>query len=103
MSPFVSKKQARYAFATKQPWAKEWADKTDFKKLPESVSKKKCMKFPTPIAKKKCMKFPTLKKSDGGGFGGAGTGLTTTGTGVGVIPAYGMGSYPKTRKKRKVR
>jgi hypothetical protein len=39
--PFVSKKQQRFAFATKQPWAKEWASKTDFSTLPESVPAKK--------------------------------------------------------------
>lgn len=33
--PFVSKKQEAFAFATKQPWAKEWASKTDQKSLPE--------------------------------------------------------------------
>jgi hypothetical protein len=39
--PFQSKKQQRWAFATGQPWAKEWADKTDFKKLPLRMKKKK--------------------------------------------------------------
>ena len=42
MSPFRSKKQQKFAFATGQPWAKEWADETkDFSKLPEKVKKKK--------------------------------------------------------------
>jgi len=39
--PFESKKQARFAFGTDQPWAEEWAKKTDFKKLPEKKKKKK--------------------------------------------------------------
>lgn len=26
--PFKSKKQERWAFANKMPWAKKWADKT---------------------------------------------------------------------------
>ncbi len=34
--PYVSKAQMRWAFATKQSFAKEWADKTkDPSKLPE--------------------------------------------------------------------
>ena len=33
--PFESKKQSAWAFATGQPWAKEWADKTDYKRLPK--------------------------------------------------------------------
>ena len=32
--PFKSKAQERWAFANHQPWAKEWADKTNQKKLP---------------------------------------------------------------------
>jgi hypothetical protein len=28
--PFKSMAQAKYAFATHQPWANEWADKTDW-------------------------------------------------------------------------
>lgn len=32
--PFVSRAQQRYAFATNQPWAEEWAAETDFRKLP---------------------------------------------------------------------
>lgn len=86
--PFVSKKQARFAFGTKQPWAKEWADKTDFSKLPEKVSKKK-----------KCLKMLSMTKSDGGM--GAGVGLTTTGSGAGLVPTYGQGSYPSIRKNKK--
>lgn len=36
--PFVSKAQQRFAFATDQPWAKEWAHKTkSFERLPEHV------------------------------------------------------------------
>lgn len=38
--PFVSKAQQRYAFATHQPWAKEFAAKTNFKGLPEKAKKK---------------------------------------------------------------
>ena len=46
--PFKSKKQQRYAFATDQPWAKEFASETKkikrgkkkgFKALPEQVEK----------------------------------------------------------------
>jgi len=37
--PFVSKAQQRFAFATHQPWAKEWADKTTFKNLPQHVGR----------------------------------------------------------------
>ena len=38
---FVSKAQQRYAFATKQPWAKEFAANTpNFKGLPEHVKPK---------------------------------------------------------------
>lgn len=34
--PFKSKAQQRFAFATKQPWAKKWADHTpDMEDLPE--------------------------------------------------------------------
>lgn len=33
--PFASKAQQRFAFATHQPWAKEFADKTNFKNLPD--------------------------------------------------------------------
>jgi hypothetical protein len=39
--PFKSKAQQRFAFGTHQPWAKEWADKTDFKSLPARAGKKK--------------------------------------------------------------
>jgi hypothetical protein len=35
--PFQSKAQMRWAFATRQPFAKEWADMTDETKLPERV------------------------------------------------------------------
>lgn len=34
---FKSKKQEALAFATKQPFAKKWADKTDQKNLPTKV------------------------------------------------------------------
>lgn len=37
--PFASKAQEKFAFATKQPWAKEWASKTDQSSLPNKVSK----------------------------------------------------------------
>ena len=33
--PFESKAQARWAFATKKKFAKDWAKKTDYKKIPE--------------------------------------------------------------------
>ena len=36
--PFTSKKQARWAFATGQPWAEDWASKTDFSTLPTSAN-----------------------------------------------------------------
>jgi|SRR5215831_282613 len=39
--PFASKAQQRWAFWSGQPWAKEWADKTDFKHLPARVKKSK--------------------------------------------------------------
>lgn len=39
--PFKSKKQEAWAFATKQPFAKEWAKKTDESKLPVRVKSKK--------------------------------------------------------------
>lgn len=32
--PFASWQQSKWAFATGQPFAKEWADKTNYKKLP---------------------------------------------------------------------
>lgn len=41
--PFRSKRQQRFMYATKPEGVdlKEWAEKTDFKKLPEKVRKKK--------------------------------------------------------------
>ena len=36
MAPFESKRQARWAFANKEPWAREAAGKTNFKSIPES-------------------------------------------------------------------
>lgn len=39
--PFLSKRQARWAFANKKPWAKKWAKVTNFKSLPARVRKKK--------------------------------------------------------------
>ena len=39
--PFKSKRQQRFMFATMPGTAKEWADKTDFSKLPEKVKHKK--------------------------------------------------------------
>ena len=39
--PFVSKAQQRWAFATKQPFAKEWAAITDEKRLPAYKNPKK--------------------------------------------------------------
>jgi len=38
--PFKSRAQQRWAFATKQPFAREWAHKTDFEDLPDKVKKK---------------------------------------------------------------
>ena len=37
--PFLSKKQSKWAFANGEPWATEWANKTDYSKLPEKKSK----------------------------------------------------------------
>lgn len=37
--PFKSKAQARWAFATKQKFAKRWAKKTKFKGLPAKKRK----------------------------------------------------------------
>jgi len=45
--PFVSRAQQRYAFATDQPWAKEFAAKTNFKGLPQHVKGSKATKKPT--------------------------------------------------------
>lgn len=42
--PFKSRAQQRFAFGTNQPWAKEWASKTNFKKLPARVKKRKTKK-----------------------------------------------------------
>ena len=39
--PFVSKAQQKWAFATKQPFAKEWAAMTDESKLPAYANKKR--------------------------------------------------------------
>ena len=39
--PFVSRAQQRWAFATKQPFAKEWAEMTDESKLPAYKNGKK--------------------------------------------------------------
>jgi hypothetical protein len=39
--PFKSKRQSRLFFATMPDLAKEWASKTDYKKLPEKIRKKK--------------------------------------------------------------
>ena len=40
--PFKSKAQQKYAFATKQPWAEEFAKSTtNFKSLPEHVKEKR--------------------------------------------------------------
>lgn len=39
--PFRSKKQQRFMFSTMPQMAKEWAQETDFSKLPEKVRKKK--------------------------------------------------------------
>jgi hypothetical protein len=38
--PFRSQAQQRFAFGTKQPWAKRWANETDFSKLPKRVKRK---------------------------------------------------------------
>lgn len=37
--PFQSTAQQRFAFATGQPWAKRWANETDFSKLPKRVKR----------------------------------------------------------------
>lgn len=39
--PFKSKRQSRLFFATMPELAKEWASKTNYKKLPEKIRKKK--------------------------------------------------------------
>lgn len=44
--PFLSKRQARFAFSNPDKFGgtqkvKEWADKTDFKKLPERKARKR--------------------------------------------------------------
>lgn len=39
--PFVSEQQRKFAFATRQPWAKEWAKHTPKGKLPKRVRPKK--------------------------------------------------------------
>lgn len=39
--PFRSKQQQKFMFATMPEVAKEWAEKTDFSKLPKKVRKKK--------------------------------------------------------------
>lgn len=38
--PFASEQQSKWAFATNKPWAKEWADKTDYKNLPKKAPPK---------------------------------------------------------------
>ncbi len=38
--PFKSKKQQRWMFVNEPEMAKEWASKTNFKKLPEKAKKK---------------------------------------------------------------
>jgi hypothetical protein len=44
--PFESKAQSRFAFATDQPWAKEFANKTNYKGLPERAGKKSAKRAP---------------------------------------------------------
>jgi hypothetical protein len=39
--PFKSKQQERWAFATHQAFAKDWARQTDYKSLPKKVRKKR--------------------------------------------------------------
>ena len=39
--PFQSRAQQRWAFATKQPFAEEWAQMTDERKLPAYKNPKK--------------------------------------------------------------
>lgn len=41
MSPFKSKAQAKWMFSNKPKMAKEWASKTNFKKLPNKVKRGK--------------------------------------------------------------
>ena len=38
--PFKSKKQEAWAFATKQPFAKDWSSITDQQSLPERIQEK---------------------------------------------------------------
>jgi len=42
--PFKSVAQQKFAFATHQPWAKEWASKTNFSKIPARVGSTKKLK-----------------------------------------------------------
>lgn len=49
--PFKSKQQEKWAFATKQPFAKDWAKQTDQKSLPEHVEKPKFEKIRKMVSK----------------------------------------------------
>ena len=63
--PFKSKRQQRFMFATMPGTAKEWADKTDFSKLPEKVKhKKKKDKSDTDAGCAKCKAAHPQKKKD---------------------------------------
>ena len=62
--PFDSKKQEKWAFANKKPWAKEWAAKTDQKNLPESINK---------TMNKKAIIKKAMKGKGGYGKGGPGS------------------------------
>lgn len=52
--PFRSKRQQRLFFAKMPELAKEWAEKTDFSKLPEKVKKKKAKKKKSKKDKSDC-------------------------------------------------
>ena len=83
--PFESTSQSKKCFATGgfggKVDCKEWASKTDYSKLPTKKKKKSIAKMP-------------IEKAESGI-----SGMTTTGTGKGVV-TIGMGSYPKTRKRK---
>lgn len=65
--PFKSKAQQRWMFAAEargevpKGTAKEWAEDTDFKKLPDRVKKKKKKKFTESLKKTAALKMPAIK------------------------------------------
>lgn len=87
--PFDSKAQSAACFASKgfdgKVDCKEWASKTNYSKLPKKKKKKSILTLP-------------ILKADGGGMGG----MSTTSGGAGLV-TVGMGSYPKTRKRKKMK